>query len=243
MELEEMEYMELCSDEMVVNDSTYDKWHQRNWRQNLLNDFYCASYNTENQVSLLSSSKRLELLNKVDLRGNYWGSIYNYLAVNSLSEVSFLADSLNNIAINNQLSKLQLADLVVSFVQDIPYSFVLNFDCKNFKTEGKPCIGNIPFGIVSPYEFIHNLYGDCDTRAVLLFTMLSYLKFNVAILVSDQYAHALIGLALNGTGDYITYKKHKYYFWETTAKGWPLGMLPPEMNNKKYWNVSLVNEL
>ena len=133
--------------------------------------------------------------------------------------------------------------MIVTFVQDIPYSYVLNIDCDDYQTGDKPCIGNVALGLLSPYEFIHSLYGDCDTRAVLIYTILEELGFDPMIVVSDEYAHAMLALNIPASGDHLTYRGNNYYFWETTAKGWPIGMLPPTTNNVNYWKIALVNEL
>ncbi len=115
-------------------------------------------------------------------------------------------------------------------------------DCEDFETDGQPCIGNVPLGIISPYEFIHSLYGDCDTRSVLLYVLLAEMGFDPMIVVSDEYAHAMLALNVQAQGDHIRHEGKKYYFWETTAAGWPIGMLPPDVNNINYWKIALVNE-
>lgn len=141
------------------------------------------------------------------------------------------------------LDRSKLAELVVTFVQDIPYSYVLPGDCESYKTNGKPCVGDVTLGIYSPYEFIHTLNGDCDTRSVLIYAILQELAFDPMILISDEYAHAMIALNIPTSGDYILSGGEKYYFWETTAKGWPVGMLPPTTGNKDYWKIALHDEL
>ena len=35
------------------------------------------------------------------------------------------------------------------------------------------------------------------------------------------------------------YNGKRYYTWETTAKGYDLGILPAECSNIKYWYVAL----
>jgi len=154
----------------------------------------------------------------------------------------FIVDSLSFIAGQKQLSRVELAQMVVTFVQDIPYSYILDKDCATYQTNGKPCIGNIALGILSPYEFLHSLYGDCDTRAVLIYAILDELGFDPMIVVSNQYAHAMLALHLPSSGDHLRHRGKNYYFWETTAEGWLLGMLPPTTNNVNYWKIALVNE-
>ena len=155
-----------------------------------------------------------------------------------MKKIQFLADSLYDEAIENNLGEYEFASMVVSFIQDIPYSYIKPAECPD---TNKPCSGNVRFGIYSPYEFMHTLSGDCDTRAVLLFTMFDYLGYNPMIVISENYLHAMLALNIQASGDYITYNQKKYYFWETTGKDWDIGILPPSYSNVAYWKVALVN--
>jgi hypothetical protein len=40
-------------------------------------------------------------------------------------------------------------------------------------------------------------------------------------------------------GAYKIANRSKYYFWETTSKGFLPGYLPFELGNMNYWNVEL----
>ena len=231
-----------CKDNIVILDTIHSRLHDRSWQMNMHSEDYCLSYLTRDSIHENSKQHRLLRVNKTNTQFKTWNDVYEYLARYSGERISYIGDSLSKIAQENELDKNEFADLVVSFVQDIPYSYVLSNDCKDFDSGDYPCMGNVPFGIVSPYEFIHHLKGDCDTRSVLLFSLMNYLKFKVMILVSSEYAHALIGVNLPGTGDHVTWNKRKYYLWETTSAGWSMGMLPPDMNNLDYWKIILANE-
>ena len=61
----------------------------------------------------------------------------------------------------------------------------------------------------------------------------------VVILNSDLYAHSIIGLNIPSSGRYKYYNGKRYYTWETTAKGYDLGILPADFSNIKYWYVAL----
>lgn len=231
-----------CSDEMMVINNANDRKHQRDWSYGDHSTSFCTDYNSAENISLKASEKRNGMMYDVDSYEDLWGTVYRDLVKDSKKNLVFLVDSLSNLGRNKQLSRSELAEMVVSFVQDIPYSYVLGIDCKDYETNGKPCLGNIAFGILSPYEFIHSLYGDCDTRAVLIYTILEEMNFDPMIVVSDEYAHAMLALNIPAEGDHLKYRGNNYYFWETTAEGWPLGMLPPTTNNVNYWKVALVNE-
>lgn len=228
-------------EEVSLSNNSGDKLHRRFWGFKEQNNTYCVTYQSLDSIERLEREKRLDML--INYREeNFWGSIYASLVNQTGTKLDYLADSLYSVARENDYSKLDLVRLIVSFVQDIPYSYVIPSNCDEYQTDGKPCIGNIPYGITSPYEFVHSLHGDCDTRAVLLYVLLEKLQFFPMIVVSDEYAHAMLAIDLPAQGDFIRYAGRKYYFWETTATGWSIGMLPPDTNNVDYWEIALVNE-
>ncbi len=233
----------VCVDRFEVINEENDRWHQREWDFLNYSQSFCASYESVESVSLASGKNRNKIIYELDSYENLWGSVYHALVEDSRMEISFLVDSLQQIALDQQLRRPELAELVVTFVQDIPYSYVRVEDCAEANNQGKPCVGNIALGLLSPYEFLHSLYGDCDTRAVLIYSLLEAMAFDPMIVVSNEYAHAMLALNLPASGDHLTFQGKNYYFWETTAKGWPLGILPPNTNNVNYWKIALVNKL
>jgi hypothetical protein len=83
------------------------------------------------------------------------------------------------------------------------------------------------------------LNGDCDTRTLLIYTMLSHYGYDVAMLSSEYYSHSLIGINLPYNGRAYTYNTQRYVLWETTAPGIKPGILPNEISNLNYWRISL----
>ncbi len=231
----------VCSDNYVVINTSNDRLHQRDWDMVDYSHSFCATYESIERVSLSAGKKRNEIVFDLNTYENLWGSIYAELVRESQSHIDFLVDSLAGISQQKELSRSEFAEMIVSFVQDIPYSYVRVQDCSEANNKGKPCIGNIAFGLLSPYEFLHSLYGDCDTRSVLIYALLEKLGYDPMIVVSNEYAHAMLALNIPASGDHLKHQGKKYYFWETTGKGWPIGMLPPNSNNVKYWKIALVN--
>lgn len=84
-----------------------------------------------------------------------------------------------------------------------------------------------------------NLYGDCDTRTLLLYTMLAHYGFDVALLSSEYYNHSIIGINLPLSGLAYTYGNQRYVLWETTAPNIKAGVLPNEISNLNHWRISL----
>ena len=148
---------------------------------------------------------------------------------------------------------MEFAEMLISCIQDIPYSFVFQDECRPPEQyeesirellEECPecCIGNKAFGLQTPVGFIQNLKGDCDTRTVLIYSLLKYFGYDVAILNSDFYRHSIIGLNIPAKGTYKTFGGKKYMVWETTAKYFTIGQLPTNFSDITHWNVVLTSK-
>jgi hypothetical protein len=85
-------------------------------------------------------------------------------------------------------------------------------------------------------------YGDCDTKSILAYIILEKLGFDVAIMASEEYSHAMLGVATTATGKYLTMGGKKYYFLEMTYPDWWLGELASDCNNLRYWYAFKLNE-
>ena len=232
-----------CEDYSVVDPLTLDKTHQRSWSMPNGYDLFCTNYGSREEISRQSGVVR-NLINPMDDDyASYWGTVYRSLVEQNQEWVSFVADSLLKVASESELDQSSLAELTVGFVQDIPYSFIESGTCEDADLKTHPCVSGAQFGILSPYEFLHTLSGDCDTRAVLLYSLLGKMGFDPMVVISYEYRHAMLALSIPSAGDYITWGQKNYYFWETTAVNWPIGILPPDMKNLDYWQIALVNEL
>ena len=170
-----------------------------------------------------------------------WNKLYNKLVENDKPLIENLALEFHNYQIQNNLNRKEFAELMITAIQDIPYVLIRPDSCK--VNETKPCVGNIKFGLFSPVEYVSNLSGDCDTRTVLLFTLLSRFNYDVAILNSVEYQHSILGINIPSTGKFKRYKQKKYYFVETTARGCPIGYLSQSVSNIAYWNFELIHNL
>jgi hypothetical protein len=110
-----------------------------------------------------------------------------------------------------------------------------------YHKDGKECLPNIKYGVQGGYEFMHNLKGDCDTRSLLCFELLNRFKFPVAMLVSEEYGHCILGIDLPLKGKYVGNYKHNYLVWETTAPGFKPGELSPEISDMDKWHIAITN--
>lgn len=168
----------------------------------------------------------------------FWKSVYDSLYTADEAQISSVCDSLERIRVRNSLSRNEFADAIVSFVQDIDYLYVLwDEGCGTGEYPSTGCFDDVRFGLYSPVEFLGGWVGDCDTRALLLYSILKHFGYHPGIAISREYQHAMLVLRAPSSGDYIMHKGAKYYFWETTAKGWPLGSMPPETSIIRHWHV------
>ena len=164
-------------------------------------------------------------------------------------KLSTIYDLFDQISRTKVLSRNEFADVIVTFVQNIPYNILTTESCsdaylnsksiKDMIDQGIDCDGNIFGGLYTPTEFIKNFRGDCDTRTVFLYTILNRYGYDTHILNSDIYGHSIIGINLPSRGRYKTYLGKRYYTWETTNVNWKLGDLPPATSNMKLWWVAL----
>jgi hypothetical protein len=120
-----------------------------------------------------------------------------------------------------ELDALDLASLVVGFVQDIAYV--------------EP--DDEPFGLFAPALVVADRHGDCDSKSLLALMILNELGYDSVMLSSDAHRHAMLGIALPVPGTSITYKGRKYMFTELTAHAAPIGYLFPENAQPNDWRV------
>lgn len=168
----------------------------------------------------------------------FWKNFYYELYDHDLDALDGLQDSILSLARKEGIGVDNLIYTAVALIQDIRYNYILPNDSCSVHTDF-PCVPLQRYGVLSPVEFLYTLSGDCDTRTVLLFTLLKKLGFDPIIVNSAQYRHSMLAVDIPTQGDYFIHKGRKFYFWETTDRGWLPGMLPAGMNNTDYWTIIL----
>ncbi|MGN6421348.1 MAG: DnaJ domain-containing protein [Pseudobacter sp.] len=181
--------------------------------------------------------------------------VYNTLLNPEEGYMQPVASSFDSIARANNLNQLQTASMVVSCIQSLQYSLVLDKSCNDHYSDPfvndyllnchtDCCKGHVKFGVQSPVEFMEDLKGDCDTKSLFLFAVLKRMGFKVALLTSEYYKHALIAVQLNQVdgGSRLSFDINggSYYLWETTSSGFGPGELPASKSNLKHWNITLL---
>ncbi|MEM7186797.1 MAG: hypothetical protein AAF466_09075 [Bacteroidota bacterium] len=185
--------------------------------------------------------------------GHFWGSLYDYLEQSDTPSLDLVMQTFRDIHQTKGLNQMEFAEMVVTCIQDIPYSFIFQEEClsaDNYEPsiqrilEECPtcCMGNVTYGIQNPVSFLQNLKGDCDTRTVLIYSILKHFNYDVAILNSEFYRHSIIGVNLPVTGIHKMHYGKKYVVWETTAKYYEAGKLPANFHDITHWNVILTSK-
>ena len=179
-----------------------------------------------------------------------YAEMLSSLSTNDASKLNGIYLMFDSIKQNKKLDSIKFAQSIVSFVQTIPYAVVLPQACdatlyndefiqKYLSSEDAKCDGFEKFGINTPVEFLSTLKGDCDTRTLLLYTLLSHYNYDVAIFSSSYYSHSLMGINLPFTGAVKNIENKNYVLWETTAQGISPGVIPTQISNLNYWYLSI----
>jgi hypothetical protein len=142
----------------------------------------------------------------------------------SFPTITSIANGFNQIFVNENLTGRDRVSFVISFVQNMKYE--------------RP--GGI-LDLLAPLGSLAQRYGDCDSKAILLYVLLERMGIDCAMMWSHKYKHALLGINISTRGDYKKLNGKKYYFLETTYPGWSIGKLPPEFRNKSYWIIDEID--
>lgn len=149
---------------------------------------------------------------------DFWSAVYRIIYNDNKERIKNISNIFKNYRANNNISKTQTIDILVSFVQNLKYKIPDNY-----------------YQIYPPLNSIFYNEADCDTRSLLLVMILKELGYDAIVLYSSKYLHAICAVDVGGVGDCITYRNKDYSLIETTATGWLVGMLPPEFNDLRYW--------
>jgi len=129
--------------------------------------------------------------------------------------ISALTEKLTATAERDGFNEFQTVEMVISFVQSLPYTF----DSTSTPYDDYPRY---------PLETLVDNGGDCEDTSILLASLLEKMGYGVVIL--DLPNHVAVGIkgGENVYGTYWQYGGNKYYYIETTGSGWPIGQLPEE---------------
>ena len=206
-------------------------------------------FETQREHSTVEANYRASTRNPLA----YFNKLYTKLELFDEPKIDSIVRVLGAKAAAKKLNQVQTAEMVTTFIQEIPYVLVHQNTCQQiiqsesgnsfvaqYHADRKPCLANVPGGVQSPYEFLHNLKGDCDTRSLLGYAILKKMNISASVWVSQAYGHSILGVGLPvGNGVYKTVNGLKHYGVELTNKGFRLGMISPQQRDMSNWDVAL----
>lgn len=147
--------------------------------------------------------------------------VYQSLAARSVADVAPIAARFRARAREANLSSLDVTQLVVTFVQAIPYEIP----------------EKEPFGLLPPALVASKRKGDCDSKSLLAHLILRELGVESVMVGSSAHKHGMLGIALPVPGTKIRHLGRDYAFTEMTAKGSPIGHINPRLLSPNDWKA------
>ena len=153
-----------------------------------------------------------------------WAEVYRRIFLYSSPQMKAVFEGLNEIFLEEKFETRDKVYFVITFVQNIKY------DRPGGTLDLFPPIGTLAYR-----------FGDCDSKALLLYVILERMGVDCAMMWSYNYKHAMLGIKVNARGEYLATNGKKYYFLETTYPQWSIGEIPPEFGNTKFWYISEID--
>ena len=240
-ETTDTEYDPITQDSLIV--------HHRIWQ-----DYEGKEYEMDIKIRKSSYISASAYRNNLPYSGSSnlaYNQMVDQLHRHDLGMLDLVYQSLDSLKKEHNLNSTEFAEVVVSMIQDIPYTLILPDRCnansyndpwlRDYINSGQACQGDIKYGILSPIEFLGSLDGDCDTRTLLLYSILSHYKYDVVMLKSEVYMHSILGVNLPTSGQTKVINGVPYVLWETTATNLPPGLIDQNMSNLAYWDIALIH--
>ena len=130
----------------------------------------------------------------------------------------------NLIALEENLTEDEKINLVISFVQSLPYTV----DSVTTIFDEYPRY---------PLETLIDNGGDCEDSSILTASLLNSMNYDVILI--NPPGHMAVGVNLEAYGSYWEYNGNPYYYIETTAGGWKIGDLPEEYEESSAYLFAL----
>ena len=153
-----------------------------------------------------------------------WAEVYRRIFNYSSPQMKSVLEGFNKIFTVENFDDRDKIFFVITFVQNIKYE--------------RP--GGV-LDLFPPLGTIAYRFGDCDSKALLLYVILEKMGVDCAMFWSYNYKHAMLGIKVNGRGNSLIANGKKYYFLETTYPNWDVGEIPPEFGNTKFWFISEID--
>jgi hypothetical protein len=156
--------------------------------------------------------------------GSDLACVFDVAASREAPDLAPLADLFRARGRDARLNTLQVAELVVGFVQAIQYE-----------------VPDEPFGLLPPALVAAERRGDCDSKSLLALVLLRALGIDAVMLESEAHHHAMLGVGLPAPGATLELQGRRYAFTECTAVGWPIGQIDPRLLHPNDWRAAKVH--
>ena len=157
--------------------------------------------------------------------GREWACIYPVVKLRSAADLAPLLSRIREAAAAERLTTTEAAAWLLDFVQKIPY-----------RLPHEEAFGLRPPALVASED-----WGDCDSKALLLISLLEQLGIDAVLLVSQAHAHALVGIDVPTRWHGYKIGGREYAWAETTSENAPLGWLHPKLRVPDDWYVVAVH--
>jgi len=149
----------------------------------------------------------------------YRNYVFKSVYENNKNRIDSLFLAFERIRRNAGLDDEGFLNLLISFVQ----SFKFKEEKSGF------------FKVLPPPIFLLKKCGDSATKSLFLKMLLERFGYDCVLYCSSYYMHFMVGININGNGNYRTINGKKYYFLETAEPGWKIGMILPAWDNLDWW--------
>jgi len=124
-----------------------------------------------------------------------------------------IINEMNIIALQEDYTELDKVNLVISFVQSLPYTY------DNVST---------PFDEYPRFPIETLVYGggDCEDTSILTAALLHEMEYDVILI--NPPSHMAVGIQVNAYGAAWTLNDKQYYYLETTGEGYNIGDCPDQ---------------
>lgn len=182
-------------------------------------DITISQLNTEVEYDLLI--KYMNTDDVIEAWKRYYRILYrdNYGRIKP--EMEIIISELKEYAQKNNVENVDLfiAQTLLSWTQSFEYKRAMSGSESDFI-----CLPAVLAGAGN----------DCDSRSFLICALLNYYGINSILLVSPEYAHAMVAIALNEPGQKYNFNGKEYLMGETTAKlTW--GTIAAKMQDRTKW--------
>lgn len=129
--------------------------------------------------------------------------------------INTIIQKMNFIALDRGYSEIEKINLIISFVQSLPYT------SDNVTT---------PYDEYPryPLETLVDNGGDCEDTSILTASLLK--SMNYELILINPPGHMAVGVNVDTYGSYWTVDEKQYYYLETTSVGWEIGDIPDDYN-------------